>query len=431
MEVNQWGRSNQTNSMDTWTLSGRWVIPADGPPLDRGTVTIAGPRILALEECGRRRPDLDIGNAAILPGFVNAHTHLDLCGLRGKIQPGEDFLDWLRAVIHHRRSLTQDQLAADIQSGIHECLKYGTTAVGDISGQGMSWLLQARAPMWSVVFYELLGLQAARASQVEEEVQRWLWECPPSENCRRGLSPHAPYSVRSSLFRFGADVARDQQIPLATHLAETAGELELLHQRRGRFVDFLKDLGVWDPDGLISEPGEVLRINQHVPHFLIVHGNYLAASAAIPRRATVVYCPRTHSAFGHALHPFRDYLAAGIRVALGTDSLASNPDLNILEEARFFHERYPDVSGATLLRMITLFGAEALGWENETGSLTPGKSADLVVLPLPPGNGEDPYDLVFHSNLSISQVMWRGHWIHEEKTQGPDQETSHQQPATP
>jgi cytosine/adenosine deaminase-related metal-dependent hydrolase len=412
--------------MDTCTFSGRWVFPVNGPPLERGTVTIAGPRILAVDASGRRRPAQDFENAAILPGFVNAHTHLDLCGLRGKIQPGKDFFDWLRAVIQHRRSITQDQLAADIQAGIRECGRYGTTAIGDISGQGMSWLLQARAPMWAVVFYELLGLPAAKASEVEVEVQRWLGECLPSENCRRGLSPHAPYSVRSSLFRFAADLARDRQVPLATHLAETSGELELLRQRRGRFVDFLIDLGVWDADGLISEPGEVLRINQHVPNFLIVHGNYLAASDAIPRRATVVYCPRTHSAFGHGPHPFRDYLAAGTRVALGTDSLASNPDLNILAEARFLHERYYDVSGAALLRMITLSGAEALGWENVTGSLTPGKSADLVVLPLPPGNAEDPYNLVFHSNLSVSQVMWRGQWIHEEKTQGRDQETSHQ-----
>jgi aminodeoxyfutalosine deaminase len=399
------------NPRSEMTLTARWIFPVDGPPLEGGTVTIAGTRIAAVVPKGQRRPDKDFGNAAILPGLVNAHTHLDLCGLRGKIQPGEDFLAWLRAVVHHRRSLTKEQLAADVQAGIHECLKYGTTAVGDISGQGMSWLLQARAPMWSVVFYEILGLPAARAPQVEDEVQRWLWQCLPSENCRRGLSPHAPYSVHSSLYRFTADLARYKQIPLATHLAETSAELELLQQRCGRFVDFLNDLGVWEPDGLISEPGDVLRINQQVPNFLIVHGNYLTASDVIPRLATVVYCPRTHAAFGHPPHPFRAYLAAGIRVALGTDSLASNPDLDILAEARFLHVRYPEVPEDSLLRMITLSGAEALGWEGETGSLTPGKSADLVVVPLPPEDSDDLHDLVLQSNLPVSQVMWRGRWM--------------------
>jgi cytosine/adenosine deaminase-related metal-dependent hydrolase len=138
MGSNSGEKSNQANSMDTCTFSGRWVFPVNGPPLERGTVTIAGPRILAVDASGRRRPAQDFENAAILPGFVNAHTHLDLCGLRGKIQPGKDFFDWLRAVIQHRRSITQDQLAADIQAGIRECGRYGTTAIGDISGQGMS-----------------------------------------------------------------------------------------------------------------------------------------------------------------------------------------------------------------------------------------------------------------------------------------------------
>src|SRR5439155_6487571 len=98
--------------------------------------------------------------------------------------------------------------------------------------------------------------------------------------------------------------------------------------------------------------------------------------------ASVVYCPRTHAAFGHAPHPFREFLARGVRVALGTDGLSSNPDLDILAEARFLHRKHPDLPGATLLRMLTLFGAEALGWAGETGSLEPGKAADLVVLPL-------------------------------------------------
>jgi cytosine/adenosine deaminase-related metal-dependent hydrolase len=111
--------------------------------------------------------------------------------------------------------------------------------------------------------------------------------------------------------------------------------------------------------------------------------------------------------------------------------LASNPDLSVLAEARFLHEQFPDVPGGMVLRMITLSGAEALGWDRETGSLTPGKSADLLVLPLPPEDGNDPYDLVFHSNLSISKVMWRGRWTYEEKTQSREQETTPVEPTAP
>src|SRR5205807_198685 len=132
------------------------------------------------------------------------------------------------------------------------------------------------------------------------------------------------------------------------------------------------ELGVWAPDGLIRAPEDVLHLNAGVSPFLAIHGNYLHPNTPIPAECTLVYCPRTHAAFGHEPHPFREFLKKGVRIALGTDSLASNPDLNVLAEARFLHERYPEVPGAALLRMATLAGAEALGWGSETGSLKAG-----------------------------------------------------------
>jgi cytosine/adenosine deaminase-related metal-dependent hydrolase len=122
---------------------------------------------------------------------------------------------------------------------------------------------------------------------------------------------------------------------------------------------------------------------------------------------TVVVCPRTHSAFGHPHHPFP---LMNVRVALGTDSLASNPDLDILAEARFLRRHYPEVTPAKILRMLTLNGAEALGFAAVAGSLTPGKSADLVVLPLPNEERADPHDLVLDSALPVERVMFRGEW---------------------
>jgi cytosine/adenosine deaminase-related metal-dependent hydrolase len=124
---------------------------------------------------------------------------------------------------------------------------------------------------------------------------------------------------------------------------------------------------------------------------------------------TVVYCPRTHAAFDHLPHPFRKFfLARGLRVALGTDSLASNPDLSVLAEARFLHPRYPKLRGATLLRMATLSGAEALGWEDETGSLEAGKSADFAVVELPPRDEADPHALLFASDRPVRATWFRG-----------------------
>ncbi len=130
----------------------------------------------------------------------------------------------------------------------------------------------------------------------------------------------------------------------------------------------------------------------------------------MPPHSSIVYCPRTHAAFGHPPHPFREFLQRGVRVALGTDSLASNPDLDILAEMRFIHERYPDFPGDALLRMGTLSGAEALGWADECGSLTPGKSADLAIVPLPNEEG-DPFDLLLKSQSRVSRTMFRGQWV--------------------
>ena len=148
-------------------------------------------------------------------------------------------------------------------------------------------------------------------------------------------------------------------------------------------MPFLQELGVWAPDGLAEDADHVLRMFNGLSPALFVHCNYLRTDAPVPSNGSIVYCPRTHAAFGHPPHPFRDFLKRGVRVALGTDSLASNPDLDLFAEARFLHQLYPDLAGATLLRMATLSGAEALGWDDETGSLDAGKSADLVVLAIP------------------------------------------------
>jgi cytosine/adenosine deaminase-related metal-dependent hydrolase len=397
----------------TWTLTARWVLPVSAPPLERGVVTVAGERIAAVGPRGSGRADVDLGDVAVLPGLVNAHTHLDLTGLRGRVPPGENFTDWLRAVIAHRRARPPEQVEADVRAGVAESVGHGVTLLGDIAAGGGSWAALAGAPLRAVVFYEMLGLPEGRAAAALAAARDWLAAHPATATCRPGLSPHAPYSVRADLFFRAARLARERggRTPLAVHLAETREELELLHRRRGPFVAFLHELGVWDPEGLADSPRAVVRLcNQAVPR-LFIHGNYLAPSARVPRRGTVVYCPRTHAHFGHPPHPFRSLLARGVRVALGTDSLASNPDLDPLAEARFLHRRHPDLPAGDLVRMVTLAGAEALGWDDEAGSLYPGKSADLAVVPLPAGGGGDPYRLVLGSDLPVGRVLFRGRWV--------------------
>jgi cytosine/adenosine deaminase-related metal-dependent hydrolase len=388
------------------TLTARWLFPVTGPPLPGGVLTIAGGRIFAIEPHGRRA-DLDLGDCAILPGLVNAHTHLDLTGMRGLAPPSPDFTAWLLQVIRHRRQRSPQQVQEDIHRGLVQCIRTGTTLLGDVSGDGGSWDALAASPIRAVVFRELLGLPEDRAAAAWQSFLRWRENLSSTPNCRPGVSPHAPYSARLSLYRAAASAG----VPLSTHLAETRAELQLMAEQQGPFVDFLSGLGVWSPDGLASGPREILDLCKGKAAAAFAHGNYLTENESIPENAAVVYCPRTHAAFVHSTHPFRELLRRGVRVALGTDSLASNPDLDLLAEARFLHANHPDVSGDVILRMATLAGAEALGWADETGSLEAGKSADLVVVPLAGAPGDDPYSRLLDSDLPAMLVMCRGRWL--------------------
>lgn len=389
-------------------LAARWVFPVSSPPLELGLVVIRGDRIAAVESHGSRTPDVDLGNAAIIPGLVNAHTHLDLSGLRGKVPPSSNFIGWLKQIIAHRRTQTPEQIEADIRVGLDEALRFGTTLIGDITADGASWPSVSSASLWSIVFREILGLPQDRALQIWRDINAWIRATKPAPNAQMGLSPHAPYSVSATVL----SQAPASGHAIAVHLAETRDEVQLINERAGPFVRFLEDLGVWEPASVLPSFEFFLNHSATIDPSLLIHCNYLPIEAPIPRNATVVYCPRTHAAFGHAPHPFRDFLKRGVRVALGTDSLASNPDLDLLAEACFIHERYPDFPGEQLLRMATLSGAEALGWQSTTGSIEAGKSADLAVVPLPARDSNDPHSLLFDATSPVArrQTMWRGQW---------------------
>jgi cytosine/adenosine deaminase-related metal-dependent hydrolase len=410
-------------SGDARTLKARYVFPVEGPPIADGSVTIEDGRIVRVDPPETSpTPDVDLGNAAITPGFVNAHTHLELEPLPPLGEGPEDEVDWLERIVARRRAGTAGDPLLTVERNLQEATRHGTTALADITTAGLSWDLVAAAPVRAVVFTELIGLNRIRGLQTSEEAFSWLARLPETDatsKTRAGLSPHAPYSTAGWLYHRAA-MAR---LPLATHLAELPEELELLASKTGRLREFLEGLGAWDEgwEPVGDRPADYLRRGDlRQSDWIVAHGTYLDPSdfwqfrpAAAPegQRVGVAYCPRTTARFGHGPHPYQAMLERGIVVGLGTDSLASTPTLSVLDEARFLGKNEPNLRGDLLLTMATLFGAWLMRIEDVTGSLKPGKSADLAVVGLPDRDESDPYSLIFDSEESVLATIFEGDFV--------------------
>lgn len=357
-----------------WTLSARWVVPVVSPPIADGIVTFDKYFIRYVGKPDGRRIDERFDEAILLPGFVNAHTHLDLTGAAGQTPPCLPFPDWLRSVISYRARRDAGQTESDIRDGADRCIAAGTTLVGDIAAGGLSTSVLRQHPLHTRIFFELIGLTRERLDAAFNQWATWLFDQQGESHLKWSFSPHSPYSFRVD----GLERLRAFPRPVAIHVAESRDEMELLDHQTGPFVEFLESLGVYDPPGLPEGMGDLLQRLRVLEKPLLVHGNYLEPSCPLPNRMTLVYCPRTHAAFGHPPHPFREFMARGIRVVLGTDSLASNPDLSVLNEARFVASRHADVRLGDLLTMITASAADALGWR--AGRLAVGYPADFAVV---------------------------------------------------
>jgi cytosine/adenosine deaminase-related metal-dependent hydrolase len=366
------------------TLKARYVFPARGEPIADGAVMIAGGRIVRVGKADGRAALEDLGNVALLPGFVNAHTHLDLSQLDRPLgTPGNGMAAWIRQVIEFRRG-SEGSRASAVERGLRESIAGGVTTLGDIVQPGGEWPSGAGPFPDATRFLELIAPTAARVAPVLEVARRHL-DCAGATHV--GLSPHAPYTVHPDLLAAAIGLSAQHGIPLAFHLAESPEELQLLESAGGPIRELLEELGGWEPP--LVRPGtrslDYLRKLCGAHRALVIHGNYLDAEeiALLGKQAArmaVVYCPRTHARFGHRRYPLQAFLAAGATVAVGTDSRASSPDLSVLAELRFVARAYPEIGRDVVLELGTLRAARALGLDADRGSLEPGKLADIVIL---------------------------------------------------
>ena len=374
----------------------RYVVPVAAPPIVDGVVAVDGDRIAyvgsaADAPAGRT---VDLGNALLLPGLVNAHTHLELTAMRGFLED-LDFRSWIiRLTTAKRAVLTRDMLLDAARSGIAEGLRRGITTFGDTCDSGVAFDAMRESGVRGIMYQEVFGPDPAQCAASLAELREKIDRLRPLETSlvRLGVSPHAPYTVSDDLFAAVARYARDAGLPVAIHIAESSLEQALVVRGEGAFSDGLRARGIAVAPRARTPVELLAALDVLSPRTLLIHCIRVddADVARIARsRCSIAHCPASNSKLGHGIAPLTDFMAAEITVGLGSDSVASNNRMDILEEARlatlFQRARlgsFSEVSPSDAIRLATLGGARAIGVDGEVGSLEVGKAADLAAFPL-------------------------------------------------
>ncbi len=366
-------------------LSADWVVPVEGPPIRDGAVEIDD-KTGTIAAVGSRE---DLGDsvhyeeAVILPGFVNAHTHLEYEMYAG-FGDGLGFADWIGLHVQRKQRLNQDDMNAIARLGALNCLRSGVTTVGDCSFSGAAATACADLGLRGTVYLEVFGTTAASIQDQFEPMRDRISEAL-SDDLRLGISPHAPYTCTIELYEACAALG----LPVATHLAESDAETEFLRTGAGAWESFAEMLV--PPPGTtgiraLAEAG-LLDANVVAAHCVKADEEEIALLAE--HDVAVAHCPRSNGVLGCGVAPLTALREAGIRVCIATDSPASTPSFDMFDEMRAAivgaraREARPDaLSAAHALELATLGGARALGLDESLGSLVPGKTADLTVLSL-------------------------------------------------
>ena len=379
------------------------VLPITAEPISEGAVAIDGNRIAAVgirADIIAEFPNAeveDFGEAAILPGFVNCHSHLELTAMRGALDDVEhDFKSWLLRINELRSGMTDEDIVAAATAGAWEGAAAGVTCFGDIGRSGHAGVAALKATgLRGIVFQETEFSPDNRTADDDfKKLGEKFEELKKEETglVRVGLSPHSPYTVGSRLFELIAQYSIINRIPLAIHAAESVEEMDLLTKGDGFFAEFFERMELeWasprcTPVEYLERLG-VLSTRPLLAHCVMASERELERIASYG--ASIAHCPKSNAKFGHGYAQFEKMLDAGIKVGLGSDSVASNNLCDLLEEARFAAlaaRNRPDrkrfITAKDVLEAATIGGAKALAMDTEIGSLEPGKQADIAVVSL-------------------------------------------------
>lgn len=395
---------------ESYALRAAWAIPIDGEPIRHAQLIVEHGTIRELTPAPSRPTDgvqtIDLGDVALLPGFVNAHAHLDFSDLREPLgKPGISLPEWIGEVFAYRGEPVRPATSERIELGCRQAAEAGTTLVGDIVATDESI---AHPPLDWLPFRELIGLTDESVDVCETIARAFVRRYPTA-----GLSPHAPYTVRRDLLASLVQLSQESGAPLMMHIGETVEELQLLRAADGPFAELLQARGVWPEDHFAGGLRclDYLQLLSAAARALVVHGNYLDDEeleflASHADRMSLIFCPRTHAYFRHPRHKIVEAAAQGVHCAIGTDGRGSSPDLDMLAELRVLAVDYAQLSPEAILRMGTLNGAVALGRGEAIGSLAPGKRANLVAVAIDPARWDEPRQAVLYGEGKVTLTIY-------------------------
>lgn len=404
---------------ECFVVAADWLIPMESEPVPNGFLAIAngiiefvGSELPAMYRSAMR---FHLDGFAILPGLINSHCHLEFSDLDEPIPAGDSFPDWIRRLLAYRKAQSDhsEQLAIARQQaitrGVRESYEAGVRWIVDMTTQPWeaAWILDAvneikagiplgLAPCGPIVIQPCVEFLDITQHRLEATLAFALEQAGALESeplGRMGYAPHAPYTASRKMTQLAATRSRLEQRLVTMHLAESTDELEWLENRKGSFFELL---GPFASDTYFEELGQITEHVQTLTNAwraTIAHGNYLSQNdlrdlAIHSKSMAIVHCPRTHSHFGHRhgtnqAYPLAQRMASGIRHFLGTDSRASNPDLNLWSEAQRVRAEHPSIASVEILKMITTDAADFLGIANRYGAIRVNQPATLTAIKLP------------------------------------------------
>jgi cytosine/adenosine deaminase-related metal-dependent hydrolase len=394
-------------------IRARMVVPMVRDPIENGAVAVNGNEIAAVggfDEIRRRHGGevLDLGENILLPGLINAHCHLDYTVLRGKIGPQSSFADWIRAINSAKAKLNDDAYITSIEAGFAEAQRFGTTSIANLTAVP-KLVGSITEPIRTWWFGELIDVRAPeKAEQIVDDAVEDLRSAP-----HWGLAPHAPFTASARLYARCEQIARQENVLLSTHLAESHDEMQMFRDAAGATFDFLQNIGrPMDDCGHATPVSRFLRTVTADQRWIVAHLNELDPAdfdlLETAPKFHITHCPRSHRFFRHTPFAIERLRRLGFNICLGTDSLASNADLSLFAEMRALLEQNPGVTPQIAVEMATLNGAAALGRQDRLGCIRTGASADLIAVS---HSQNDVFESIVAFDAPVPWMMLRGEWL--------------------